>query len=116
MRCLFISILLFCISIFQANAQNGGNFWKQRVLGGNKSTPTQLNASIYPFLFLENGVGATIGMETGHFQFGLVGFSVEPPEFIVSTFFGDIDGIVIPQNDAVEAYVRYYLRGDRKWA
>lgn len=94
----------------------GGNFWKQHVLGGSKSAPPQLNASIYPFLFLEKGVGATIGMETGHFQFGLIGFSVKPPEFIVSTFFGDTDGIAIPQNKAVEAYVKYYLREDRKWA
>ena len=85
-------------------------------MGGNKSAPPQLNASIYPFLFLEKGAGATIGMETGHFQFGLVGFTVKPPEFIVSTFFGDTDGITIPQNDAVEAYVKYYLRKDRKWA
>lgn len=116
MRRLLISILLFCFLIPYANAQDGGNFWKQHILGGDKSAPTQLNTSIYPFLFLEKGLGATIGMETGHFQFGLIGFSVKPPEFIVSTFFGDTDGISIPQNDAVEAYMKYYLREDRKWA
>lgn len=116
MRCLLISVLLFCLSIFHANAQDGDNFWKQRVLGGDRSAPLQLNASIYPFLLLERGVGATVGMETGHFQFGAIGFSVTPPKFIASTFFEDIDGIAISQNDAVEAYVKYYLRKDRKWA
>mgnify|MGYP001794428161 CR=1 FL=1 len=56
-----------------------------------------------------------MGIESGHFQAGLIGFAVQPPEFIIKTFFDNSSAIEIPHNSAVEGFFRYYLRPDRKW-
>ncbi|WP_194975845.1 hypothetical protein [Aquiflexum lacus] len=86
------------------------------LLFGNKDAPSPLMLSVdaYPFLFLANGGGGSIGLEFNHWQVGLIGFSVVPPDFIKNTFFQNAEGVNIRRNSAAELYARYYLRPDRK--
>ncbi|EON76038.1 hypothetical protein ADIS_3516 [Lunatimonas lonarensis] len=73
-----------------------------------------MSVDAYPFLFLANGGGGSLGFEFDHWQVGLIGFSVVPPDFIKNTFFQNADEVNIRRNSAVELYARYYLRPDRK--
>lgn len=86
------------------------------LLFGNKEAPSPMMLSVdaYPFLFLAKGGGGSIGLEFNHWQVGLIGFSVVPPDFIKNTFFQNAEGVNIRRNSAAELYARYYLRPDRK--
>ncbi|WP_373494753.1 hypothetical protein [Aquiflexum sp.] len=114
MKQIILLSLLFMGTMAVAKAQGGISFWNNHILGKNKNpSPLHFNADIYPFLFFA-GAGGSIGLEFNHWQVGLIGFSVVPPEFIKNTFFRNANGVDITQNNAAEIYLRYYLRKDRK--
>lgn len=86
----------------------------QILLAKNKElAPLQLAADVYPFLFF-TGSGGSVGLEFNRWHTGITGFTVKPPEFIKTIFFRNAEDITIEQNDAIEIFVSYYLRPDRK--
>ena len=96
-------------------AQKNAPFFEKQILGkGIGPSPMQLSVDAYPFLFLSKGGGGSLGLETGNWQAGVIGFSVVPPDYIKNTFFENADNITVKRNNAVELFVNYYLRKDRK--
>ncbi len=109
-----ILIVLIVIGIsMQLHAQDRSKL-SSVFLGKNQQTPLMLSLDVYPFLFLSNGGGGSIGLEYAHYQLGIIGFSVVPPDLIKNTFFQNSGDINIPRNSAIELYARYYLRPERK--
>jgi hypothetical protein len=96
-------------------AQDKTSFFQSQILGSGKDpAPMQFSVDAYPFLFLSNGGGGSIGLEFDNWQVGLIGFSVVPPDYIKNTFFENADNIAVRRNNAVELFANYYLRKDRK--
>jgi hypothetical protein len=96
-------------------AQDKTSFFQQQILGKDKEpAPLQLSLDAYPFLFLSNGGGGSLGLEFDNWQIGLIGFSVAPPDYIKNTFFQNAENIKVRRNNAVELFANYYLRKDRK--
>ncbi|HAA16300.1 MAG TPA: hypothetical protein DCE41_33195 [Cytophagales bacterium] len=97
-------------------AQQAPNFRDQVTGKAVETRAPGISVDVYPFLFLAEGPGGggSLSGEWSHWQVGLVGFTVVPPPFIKATFFRDAEGIDITRNDAVEVYLRYYLRPDRQ--
>lgn len=109
---LLATVVFITTSLF---AQDKANFFQNQVIGNEKEpAPLQLSIDTYPFLFLSNGGGGSIGLEFGNWQVGAIGFSVVPPDFIKNTFFENADNVKIRQNNGVELFANYYLRKDRK--
>ena len=81
---------------------------------GKDATPLQLSVDVYPFLFLSKGGGATLGLEFDHWQVGVIGFSVVPPDYIKTTFFKNADNVTVRRNKGVELFANYFIRRDRK--
>lgn len=109
---LLATVVFITTSLF---AQDKTNFFQNQVVGNDKEPgPLQLSIDTYPFLFLSNGGGGSIGLEFGNWQVGAIGFSVVPPDFIKNTFFENADNVKIRQNNGVELFANYYLRKDRK--
>ena len=97
-----------------AYSQDHPGFYERHILGKGKKETLQINFDVYPFLFLSEGGGGSIALENNHWQAGLTGFSVVPPEFIKNTFFENADNVSIRRNKALELFANYYLRQDRK--
>ena len=109
---LLVAIVFITTSLF---AQDNSSFFQTKVLGkGISPSPLQLSIDAYPFLFLANGGGGSIGLEFGNWQVGAIGFSTVPPDYIRNTFFENADNIQIRRNNAIELFANYYLRKDRK--
>ena len=87
----------------------------QLVGRGVDAAPGAVSVDVYPFILTAGGIGGTVGYEWGHWHVGAAAFTVEPPGFIEDTFFRDTDGLTLTRNAAVEGFVRYYLRADRRW-
>ena len=96
-------------------AQGDTGLLKSRILARDTTpAPLQLSIDIYPFLFLSDGGGGSIGLESGNWQMGVVGFSVAPPDYIKNTFFENSADVKVRRNNALELFANYYLRKDRK--
>ena len=109
---LIVAVVLLTTSLF---AQDKTSFFQSQILGKSKDpAPLQLSVDAYPFLFLSNGGGGSIGIEFGNWQGGLIGFSVAPPDYIKNTFFQNANDIKVSRNNAVEIFANYFLRKDRK--
>jgi hypothetical protein len=109
---LIVALVLLTTSLF---AQDKTSFFQSQILGKSKDpAPLQLSVDAYPFLFLSNGGGGSIGIEFGNWQGGLIGFSVAPPDYIKNTFFQNANDIKVSRNNAVEIFANYFLRKDRK--
>lgn len=109
---LIVAVGLLTTSLF---AQDKPSFIHSQVLGKVKNqSPLQFSVDAYPFLFLSNGGGGSIGLEFGNWQVGAIGFSVAPPDYIKNTFFQNANDIKVSRNNAVEFFANYYLRKDRK--
>jgi hypothetical protein len=109
---LIVTVVCLTSSLF---AQDKTSFFQNQILGKEKDVvPLQLSIDAYPFLFLSKGGGGSIGLEFSNWQVGVIGFSVVPPDYIKNTFFENADNIKVTRNNAVELYVNYYLRKDRK--
>ncbi|MFN4913884.1 MAG: hypothetical protein ACK5FT_01075 [Sphingomonadales bacterium] len=90
-------------------------FFDGHIMGiGKAEAPLQLSVDAYPFLFLSGGGGGSLGIESGHWQAGVIGFSVVPPDYIKNTFFKNADNIKVNRNNAIELFANCYLRKDRK--
>ncbi|MEM6517591.1 MAG: hypothetical protein AAF688_15525 [Bacteroidota bacterium] len=110
-----VLVFVFVPIMTSLMAQDETNFFQSQILGINKdAAPLQLSLDAYPFLFLSNGGGGSMGIEFKNWQIGAIGFSVVPPDFIKNTFFENADDISIRRNNAVELFANYYLRKDRK--
>jgi hypothetical protein len=111
----YFLILAFVSITSSLFAQDKTSFFQSRILGkGKDPAPLQLSVDAYPFLFLSKGGGGSIGIEFGNWQVGAIGFSVAPPDYIKNTFFQNANDIKVSRNNAVEIFVNYYLRKDRK--
>ena len=109
---LIVAVGLLTTSLF---AQDKPSFFQSQILGkGKNQSPLQFSVDAYPFLFLSNGGGGSIGLEFGNWQVGAIGFSVAPPDYIKNTFFQNANDIKVSRNNAVEFFANYYLRKDRK--
>ena len=109
---LIVTVVLITTCLF---AQDKPSFFQSQILGkGKNQFPLQLSFDAYPFLFLSNGGGGSIGLEFGNWQVGVIGFSVAPPDYIKITFFQNANDIKVSRNNAVEVFANYYLRKDRK--
>ncbi len=109
-----IALLVVMFSCPLIYAQKTENKLSKILLGKDKEVERlQLTIGTYPFLFF-GGIGGSLGAEFNHWHTGLIGFTVQPPEFIKTTFFRNADDITIEQNYAVELFANYYLRPDRK--
>lgn len=109
---LIVAVVLLTTNLF---AQDKLSFFHSQILGkGQNQSPLQLSVDAYPFLFLSNGGGGSIGLEFGNWQVGVIGFSVVPPDYIKNTFFQNANDIKVSRNNAVEVFANYYLRKDRK--
>ena len=109
---LIVAVVLLTTNLF---AQEKPSFIQGQILGKGKDPATlQLSVDAYPFLFLSNGGGGSIGIEFGNWQVGAIGFSVSPPDYIKNTFFQNASDIKVSRNNAVEIFANYYLRKDRK--
>ena len=109
---LILIVVSITTSLF---AQDKTTFFQSQILGKGKDTaPLQLSVDAYPFLFLSNGGGGSLGVEFGNWQVGAIGFSVAPPDYIKNTFFENADNLKVRRNNAVEFFANYYLRKDRK--
>jgi len=109
---LIVTVVLITTCLF---AQDKPSFIQSQILGkGKNQFPLQLSFDAYPFLFLSNGGGGSIGLEFGNWQVGAIGFSVAPPDYIKITFFQNANDIKVSRNNAVEVFANYYLRKDRK--
>ncbi len=109
---LIVTVVLITTCLF---AQDKPSFFQSQILGkGKNQFPLQLSFDAYPFLFLSNGGGGSIGLEFGNWQVGAIGFSVAPPDYIKITFFQNANDIKVSRNNAVEVFANYYLRKDRK--
>ncbi|MCX6176571.1 MAG: hypothetical protein NTZ00_04270 [Bacteroidetes bacterium] len=109
---IIVSVGLLTTSLF---AQDKPSFIHSQILGkGKNQSPLQFSVDAYPFLFLSNGGGGSIGLEFGNWQVGAIGFSVAPPDYIKNTFFQNANDIKVSRNNAVEFFANYYLRKDRK--
>ena len=109
---LIVTVVLITTCLF---AQDKPSFFQSQILGkGKNQFPLQLSFDAYPFLFLSNGGGGSIGLEFGNWQVGAIGFSVAPPDYIKITFFQNANDIKVSRNNAVEIFANYYLRNDRK--
>jgi hypothetical protein len=109
---LILAVFSITTSLF---AQDKTSFFQSQILGKGKDPATlQLSVDAYPFLFLSNGGGGSIGIEFGNWQVGAIGFSVSPPDYIKNTFFQNASDIKVSRNNAVEIFANYYLRKDRK--
>ena len=109
---LILAVVSITTSLF---AQDKTSFFQSQILGKGKDTaPLQLSVDAYPFLFLSNGGGGSLGLEFGNWQVGAIGFSVAPPDYIKNTFFENADNLKVRRNNAVEFFANYYLRKDRK--
>lgn len=107
--------LILWAGFYACFAQDPTGFIGSQVLGNNKPVaPLQLSLDVYPFLFLSSGGGGSASVEFSNWQVGLTGFSVVPPDFILTTFFRNAENVRIRRNDAVELLVNYYPRKDRK--
>ena len=111
------SIFILFVFIFSCpfvRAQKAEDNRLKILMGRDKEVEKlHLTLGIYPFLFF-GGAGGSVGAEFNHWHTGLIGFNVKPPEFIKTTFFRNADNITIEQNYAIELFVNYYLRPDRK--
>lgn len=107
-------VLIVCSLTGQLLAQDRTKL--NALLFGINETPSplMLSVDVYPFLFLANGGGGSVGIEFDQWQFGLIWFSVVPPDFVKNTFFQNAENVNIRRNSAAELYARYYLRPDRK--
>ena len=109
---LILAVVSITTSLF---AQDKTSFFQSQILGkGKNPAPLQFSIDAYPFLFLSSGGGGSLGFEFGNWQIGAVGFSVAPPDYIKNTFFENADNLKVRRNNAVEFFVNYYLRQDRK--
>ena len=109
---LILAVFSITTSLF---AQDKTSFFQSQILGkGKDPAALQLSVDAYPFLFLSNGGGGSIGIEFGNWQVGAIGFSVSPPDYIKNTFFQNASDIKVSRNNAVEIFANYYLRKDRK--
>ncbi len=109
---LFLAVVSITTSLF---AQDKISFFQSQILGKGKSrAPLQISVDAYPFLFLSNGGGGSLGFEFDNWQVGVIGFSVVPPDYIKKTFFENADNIKVRRNNAVELFANYYFRKDRK--
>jgi hypothetical protein len=109
---LIVAVVLLTTNLF---AQEKPSFIQGQILGKGKDPATlQLSVDAYPFLFLSNGGGGSIGIEFGNWSVGAIGFSVAPPDYIKNTFFQNANDIKVSRNNAVEIFANYYLRKDRK--
>ena len=109
---LIVAVVLLTTNLF---AQDKLSFFHSQILGkGQNQSPLQLSVDAYPFLFLSNGGGGSIGLEFGNWQVGVIGFSVVPPDYIKNTFFQNANDIKVSRNNAVEFFANYYLQKDRK--
>lgn len=107
-------ILFFLLCSFATlQAQSNGNFF-QLHFGETDAQPTQLSVDVYPFLFAAGGVGGSVTVEHDHWQLGLTGFGVAPPEFILETFFDLPESVTLPHNSAVELVLNYYPNRARR--
>jgi hypothetical protein len=109
----FFTIIILIVTCHSPSFAQASKVNKWLVGDGAAEASSHLSADIYPFLFWAGG-GGTLGYETGHWQMGLAGFSVKPPEFIKTTFFRNAENLTIERNNAVELFANYYLRPDRK--
>lgn len=107
-------VLVGMLIFTMAYAQEKSNFFDALLLGKDKSAPLQWSVDAYPFLFLSSGGGGSVGIEFNHWQVGVIGFSVAPPDYITQSFFENTDNLKVRRNNAVELFANYYLRGDRK--
>lgn len=109
---LILTVVSITTSLF---AQDKTNLFQKLILGkGKEPAPLQLSVDVYPFLFLSQGGGGSLGFEFGNWQVGLVGFSVAPPDYIKNTFFDNAETIKVRRNNAIEIFANYFLRKDRK--
>jgi hypothetical protein len=109
---LLMTVVSVTASLF---AQKNTSFFDKQLLGkGIEPSSMQISVDAYPFLFLSKGGGGSVGLETGNWQAGIIGFSVVPPDYIKNTFFNNADNIIVRRNNAVELFVNYYPRKDRK--
>ena len=109
---LILAVVSTTTSLF---AQDRTSFFQSQILGkGKDPAPLQLSVDAYPFLFLSNGGGGSLGLEFGNWQVGGIGFSVAPPDYIKNTFFENADNLKVQRNNAFEFFANYYLRKDRK--
>lgn len=109
-------ILLICLlaSVTVSAQDTKEAFLDHLLLGKGKTAPMQIFIDAYPFLFLANGGGGSLGTEFGNWQVGVIGFSTVPPDFIKNTFFEDAENVTIKRNNAVELFANYYARKDRR--
>jgi hypothetical protein len=109
---LILAVVSTTTSLF---AQDRTSFFQSQILGkGKDPAHLQLSVDAYPFLFLSNGGGGSLGLEFGNWQVGGIGFSVAPPDYIKNTFFENADNLKVQRNNAFEFFANYYLRKDRK--
>lgn len=112
-----ITFILSLLAGATAFSQQKSSFFDEQIMGKTKAeSPIQLSLDAYPFLFLANGGGGTASIEFRHWQVGMAGFSVVPPDYIVNTFFRQIDTktVTVRRNSGLEVFANYYLRPDRK--
>lgn len=111
-----LKLVIVWLFLSQNSAANNNNGFVDKYLfrKGISHQPLQLSADIYPFLFLAEGGGGSIGLEFSNWQLGFIGFGVVPPEFIKTNFFRNADDVTIRRNYAAEIFVNYFLRKDRK--
>jgi len=110
---LIAAVVTITTSLF---AQDKPSFFQNQILGKDKDPAPKLQLSIdaYPFLFLANGGGGSLGLEFGHWHVGAIGFSVVPPDYIKNTFFENAEDIKVRRNNGLEFFANYYFRPDRK--
>ena len=110
--------LLFLVAVsitLRLAAQDETSVFQNLIVGKDKDhAPVQLSIDAYPFLFLSEGAGGSLGLEFGNWQAGVIGFTVVPPDYIKNTFFDNADDVMVRRNNAVELFANYYLRKDRK--
>lgn len=112
---IFTCVLVAISFSLRLAAQDETSLSHHLIFGKEKAlAPLQLSIDVYPFLFLSEGGGGSLGLEFGNWQAGVIGFTVVPPDYIKNTFFENADDVIVRRNNAVELFANYYLRKDRK--
>jgi len=112
---IFTCVLFAILFTLRLAAQDETSLAHHLIFGKEKAAaPLQLSIDVYPFLFLSEGGGGSLGLELGNWQAGVIGFTVVPPDYIKNTFFENAEDVNVRRNNAVELFANYYLRKDRK--
>ncbi len=82
---------------------------------GESSEPLRLVVELDPPMLFSGGVSGSVGLELGHFGFGVMGFGTPLSEGYRDWFLSDADGLDVPLNWGAEVWTDYYFFESRRW-